>query len=1085
MLYVYRASAGSGKTHLLTGFYLRLLFREDLAAPGMDRAALFDEILAVTFTNKATAEMKTRIIEELETLSHAPQRSPYYADLTAPGNVSDSTLRNRAGAILKRILNDYSDFHISTIDSFFQKIVRSFARELNIQGSYEVELNSDRVLEAAVSAFVDELDRKQDKALFEWMLDFSRDRISEGDTWDFKRELFRMSKVLVSEEYRQYSDQIARFTADKAAMRDYVTCMKRLVHDFKTAVRQTGEDGLTLLSRYGLRPENFSGGDKSFMRVLYKWAQGELAEPSNTFLQKAADPEKWFAASSDFRNALSAEATEAIVEVMNQAMRLFEEDYNHYLSAQAILSNFYQLGILADLDRKVREYCADQCVMLLSNTTELLNRLIGTADAPFIYEKVGAHINHFMIDEFQDTSGLQWSNFMPLLSNAIAEGHQNLIVGDVKQSIYRWRGSDWGLLYAGLDHYETPQRYDDSTTLRTNWRSAAEVVHFNNEFFLFAANAMQQLYNQTAEQPTEVFTHIYADVAQQVAPIRPQEGAGVVRVEYFAGKTVSERLDSIMMRLPEVVIDLQRHGYAPSDIAILCRTNDICTASVQALLQYRAEHPECPYCLDVISDEALKLSSRPAVQTLISLMRYLRQPSSPLLRAVALASLLQVGGHPMDHALHRYFEQADQQLAAGDTADVATDPLLSRLLRAAHRPLYEMVEELIALLPAEVRRSEEAFLQAFRDLVLEFINGRTTDLTAFLEWWDDSGVRQTIATPSKQEAVRVMTIHQSKGLGMPAVIIPYASWQLDIESRGILWCAPQNPTFARENLVVPIRITGTMPRTIFHREYDAERLRCIIDNLNTAYVALTRAKEAMILLTPEPTQPSASSKSTASLSRLERLLSDFGPTTANVYTRGQWVRPETPVPTTSETTEPTLPTAPSDNIASSLSAVDPARTLPRLSLKQSRLVAEDEAIQRGNAIHAALSVVVGAQDAARRIDDLYARGAVDAALIAPDDMKTLIDRLIHQPEAATWFSDEVRVLSEQTIVARGDVLKRPDRLVLFPDGRVVVIDYKTGRPHRSYPEQVRSYMRLLRQMGFEQVEGYLWYLMNGRVERVS
>jgi ATP-dependent exoDNAse (exonuclease V) beta subunit len=464
----------------------------------------------------------------------------------------------------------------------------------------------------------------------------------------------------------------------------------------------------------------------------------------------------------------------------------------------------------------------------------------------------------------------------------------------------------------------------------------------------------------------------------------------------------------------------------------------------------------------------------------------------------------------MDRALRQYFEQVDQARATGNpettdshqrdennaaaaTPDAdASDPLLSRLQRAAHRPLYEMVEELIALLPEGVRRSEEPFLQAFRDLVLEFINGRTTDLTAFLAWWDDSGVRQTIATPSKQEAVRVMTIHQSKGPGMPAVIIPYASWQLDIESRGLLWCQPQAPTFARENLVVPIRVTSNMPRTIFHREYDVERLRCIIDNLNTAYVALTRAKEAMILLTPEPTQPTTAGKSTAYLSRLEKLLADFTQTDTGVYTRGHWVRPETPEPTQPASTTPSAvsaqPEAPTETVTESPTQTPteaPARTLPRLSLKQSRLVAEEPAIQRGNAIHAALSVVVGAQDAARRIDQLYARGELDASVVAPEEMKGLIDRLIHQPEAAAWFGEEVRVLSEQTIVARGDVLKRPDRLVLYPDGRAVVIDYKTGRPHRSYPEQVRSYVRLLRQMGFEQVEGYLWYLMDGRVERVE
>jgi ATP-dependent exoDNAse (exonuclease V) beta subunit len=1148
MLYVYRASAGSGKTHLLTGFYLRLLFREDLAAPEVGRAALFDEILAVTFTNKATAEMKTRIVEELETLAHDPRQSPYYTDLNQGGKVSDSALRSRAATILTRILNDYSNFHISTIDSFFQKIVRSFARELNVQGSYEVELNSDRVLEAAVGAFVDELDRGTDKALFEWMLDFSRDRISEGSSWDFKRDLLQMAKVLVSEEYRNYSDSIARFTADKGALRDYANSMKRVAHDFKTAVRQTGEDALMLMARHGLQPDDFSGGSRGFMRQFVKWSQGVLTAPTATFIGKVETPDKWFSASKGAaRPSLPPEAVSAIADLMREEVRLFAEDYSQYLSAQAILANLYQLGILADLDRKVRDYCADQCVMLISSTTELLQRLIykdesfgGVAtgvDAPFIYEKVGAQIRHFMIDEFQDTSGLQWSNFMPLLSNSLAEGNHNLIVGDVKQSIYRWRGSDWGLLHSGLDHYETAQRHDDNTTLRTNWRSAAEVVGFNNEFFTFAARTMQGYYNDEAATPTDVLTRIYADVEQQVAPIRPQHGAGRVQIEFLAGKVKSDRVEEAMRRLPEVVIELQQHGYKADEIAILCRTNEICAESVSALLRYRAEHPECPYVLDVISDEALRLSSRPAIGTLVSLLQSLAHPTSALLRAVASAQLLHVAGYTTDEALRRYFGGA------------SADDILQRL---SARPLYEMVEALIGMLPEAVIRAEEPFLQAFRDLVLEFINGRTTDLTAFLTWWDESGVRKTISTPTAQQAVRVMTIHQSKGLGMPAVIIPYASWQMDIEPRGMLWCVPQHPTFARPNLVVPIRITRDLTHSIFAADYDEERMRCMIDNLNTAYVALTRAKEAMVILAPalddEGKEPSASAQT-----RLECLLADFTQTGSGTYTRGEWVRPEAePLAPLSVEDEPQSmakggnneieedmaksdeikdATANSDEIKDATAKSNEikdataksndikyakaksddiedtksqsnekasnaaelpheiqapvTRRLPYLSLKQSEVNLGDEARQRGNAIHAALSAVIGASDAAQRIEWLYDAGGVDASLISCDEMKTLVTKLIAQPSVAEWFADDVRILNEQTIVAKGDIQKRPDRLVMHPDGRVTVIDYKTGQRSRSHPEQVRGYMRLLRQMGFDRVEGFLWYITAGKIVAVS
>jgi ATP-dependent exoDNAse (exonuclease V) beta subunit len=1065
MLYVYRASAGSGKTHLLTGFFLRLLFRRDLATPEVGRAALFDEILAVTFTNKATAEMKSRIIEELELLSRAPRQSDYYADLN-PGDAEPAeSIRRQAASILTRILNDYSDFNISTIDSFFQKIVRSFARELNLQGSYEIELNSDRVLEAAVNAFIDDLNRQTDRDLFEWMLDFSRDRISDGDSWNFKQELLKMSKVLITEEYRGYSEHIEHFTADKKVLRNYVDKMKRMVRDFKTTLRQTGEDGLMLLSRYGLSVSDFNGSEKaSFMRCLLVWNQGDISEPTDKFYKAAEDPSTWFAKSSSYYNSLSSEAESALSAFMQQVVRLFKQDYRHYMTAQSILSNIYQLGILADIDRKVREYCADQCVMLLSNTTELLNRLIGTSDAPFIYEKVGAHIRHFMIDEFQDTSGMQWSNFKPLLSESIAEGQHNLIVGDVKQSIYRWRGSDWGLLHSGLDHYESAQRYDDSTTLRTNWRSAAEVIRFNNEFFEAAAGMLQSAYNSASQTPTDVFTRIYADVAQAVPKHKPQNGVGRVQVEFIDGPKTSDKKAAAIERLPQVVIELQQHGYEPKDIAILCRTNEVCTLSVQVLLQYKVDHPDCPYSMEVISDEALHLATRPVVQALVSLLRSLQKPASATLRAIAVSNLGQACGSSMPEALRAYF----------------ADPTLPmRLQQIANRPLYEMVEELIGMLPAAVLRREEAFLQAFRDTVLEFINGRTTDLTAFLQWWDENGDKRCISTPSEQNAIRVMTIHQSKGLGMPAVVIPYASWAMDLPSKPpLLWCEPQDPLFAEEHCVLPIRAGKAMPKSIFNREYEEERLRCMIDDLNTAYVALTRAKEALFVLAPTPAKK-------ADGTALERLLANFVGVSSGTVTRGEWVRPETPplstqmpasaseIPAEQPTTETPHTDAPT------------MRRLPRLSLKQSRYVQDDVKVQRGNAIHAALSAIRDCHDVEARLSALYARGEIDAKVISLDEMQAKVRHLISLPQTSAWFADGLTVLNEQTLLARGDVMKRPDRMVLYPDGRAVVIDYKTGQPHKGYPAQVRSYMRLLRQMGYRKVEGYLWYIESDRIDPVA
>lgn len=1082
MLYVYRASAGSGKTHLLTGFYLKLLFRKDLAIPEVGRPALFKEILAVTFTNKATAEMKSRIVEELELLSRQPSKSDYYQELNPGGEETEEAIGKRAATIMNRLLNDYTDFNISTIDSFFQRIVRSFARELNLQGNYEIELDASKILEAAVNSFINRLDRDTDRDLFDWMLSFSRERINEGSSWDFKRELLSMAQVLVSEEYRRYSDRICAFTEDKKALKEYIGVVKRKIHDFRAALKKQGEEGLALLTRYGLSPEDFSRGSSSAVTILAVWARGEIKEPTATFCKWAESADGWFAKTSKLRGKLSTEITDAVLDMLQKAVALFGDDYRDYLSAQAILRNIYQLGILADIDREMRAYCAEQGIMLLSGTTELLNRLVDNDSSPFIYEKIGTRIRHFMIDEFQDTSGMQWENFKPLLSNALAEGSHNLIVGDVKQSIYRWRGSDWGLLHTGLNRYETALRRDDNTTLRTNWRSAAEIIRFNNAFFHLASEKLEGVLNADREDARHDMTQIYSDVAQQIPSRRQQQDAGLIHIEFVEGETTSLQKEAAMERLPELIIELEKNGYEPRDIAILGRSKEICALSVETLLRYKKEHPESPYCMDIISNEALLLSSRPVIQTLVGLLQHINNPKSEIIRAMAAANYFQLSGCTMSEALQRYFENPE---------------IHPRLREIGGRPLYEMVEELIAILPeatlstatngnrgGTIIADEMPFLEAFRDFVLEFIHGRTPNLPAFLEWWEESGVKKSIATPGDQNAIRVMTIHQSKGLGMPAVIIPFASWPMDINPRhtDLLWCEPAEGQFARENLVLPIRLSKELPRTIFHREYEKERLRTMIDNLNTAYVAFTRPKEALIMLAPTP----AKSAETA----LERLLADYAGQKTGIFTNALWSRSQDFCHKQGEAaSEFSGATAcrqgeVSEMAEGMMEVVRSEFRLPRLSLKRSRLVKEDEKVRRGNCIHTALSAVTTVHDVDDRIDVLYNQGLLDETLIGREEMKRMLYEMIRLPEAIAWFEDGNTILNEQTILSDNDEVKRPDRIVIRPDGEVIVIDYKTGQEHAGYRAQVRSYMKLLSSMGFKPVKGYLWYIETGKIETV-
>ncbi len=1068
-LNIYRASAGSGKTHLLTGFYIKQLFQPELLPESHANEMLFSEILAVTFTNKATAEMKSRIIDQLYVLSQNPEESDYWEDVNPDGQKTPQQIKEKAKKLLVLILNDYASFNISTIDSFFQKVVRSFARELNVTGNYEVEMDIDKVLDATIANFLEKLDERNHKDIFDWLVKFSQKRSEDGAGWDFREPLFKMARnALTSEEYRKHSLRIKEFTSDKKALAQYEKMLRQICRTWKEEVKHLGQDGLDTLHRFGLEPGDFS---RSFPDRLNVWAQyehGTPPEPTTTFKNAAEDPSKWFAKSSPYAKGLPQEQTDAIQDVFRRCVVHFTgEPFRLYCTATAIEKNFYELGLLANIDEELKAYCDDQNTMLISSTNELLSRIIGPDDAPFIYEKTGTRLKSYMIDEFQDTSGMQWNNFKPLIDNALSQGYQNLIVGDVKQSIYRWRGSDWGLLDSQLDHYHPTMHQEDGSALRTNWRSLPAIVDFNNRFFEATAEQLDGLTSMLQ------VSRIYKDVIQQLPEKRQQEGApeGLVHVEFLTCQdkngnliekpTAEQKLEEAMRRLPLQIIRLQEQGFRPKDIAILCRKKSDCCLAAQTLLAYRQEHPDCPYGMDIISNEALQISSRPSVKAVINVIRHLQNPESDIQRMVALSSFFQLEGRTANEALDYYFSMNPD------------DNPFDRGL--AHHPLYEMTEQIIGRLPLPVRQSDAPFLQAFRDLVLSFNSSQGADISSFLTWWDQTGHMQSIATPEGQDAIQIMTIHKSKGLGMPAVILPYASWNLDIDfAHGeIIWCEPKEEPFAKE-ILLPLKLDKSLANTIFREDFEAERLRAIIDNLNIAYVAFTRAKEALVIMAPPP-----SGKATST--HLEDLLGGY----CSMYLGGEeavsfgsWERQNKAV-------EPRLDDAIAIAPGGDSWLFPEANPLPKVTILHSPNLPDVTAKHKGTYIHRVMQEIRTAADFADVIHTLYLRGVIDPEIIGEQEMRQTIGHLLSNPAVSPWFTEDLRILNEQTVADKDGQLHRPDRIIIAPDGRVTIIDYKTGNDHASYRKQVASYMRLMRQIGFPEVEGFLLFIKDEKVVKVK
>jgi len=1061
MLNIYKASAGSGKTHLLTGEYIKLLFRKDLLPESADHPTRFNEILAVTFTNKATAEMKARIIEELDVLSKDPSKSDYYKEINNDGKggeLSDEQIRDKAKGFLTDILNNYSEFAISTIDSFFQKIVRSFARELNLQCNYEVELNSNRILDSAVSRFLDKLDFNKNKDLFNWMIQFSQKKIEEGSGWRLEKDLLQLTKsVLTSEAYRSRSGEIEDITKGKKWLNDYIDYIKKLKKDIQDELRNIGKEGLDILDKAGFTPTDFKGGEKSAMRIFESLNNGEIKGFTDSGRCWAESEDNWYKKETKKEpvRRLPSEPTEKILALLRRILAMESDELINYYTAKSILDTIYQLGILADIDKEINEFCNEEGSILISNTTELLNKLIGTDDAPFIYEKTGTNIQSFMIDEFQDTSNMQWGNFKPLIENALSNGRENLIVGDVKQSIYRWRGSEWGLLYNGLRDFAIRQTKEDVDTLRTNYRAQPVVVDFNNDFFKEASHKLSDFFCDSN------IKEIYSDVEQEKRPSKEGDTPGYINVKFFETEKENSFEDAAMDYLPQAVIDLEDAGFQAKDIAILCRTKKICKKAADALLLYKTTHPEdTVHSFDIISNEALLLCTRKVVQTIISILYYIQNPQSKINKAIASCNYLQSSGLSEEESVKQCFAK---------NADI------DRFLEFSNRSLYDMLEGITSLLPKEALK-DIAFIQAFRDSVLEFSNNKKSDLSAFLEWWELYGKDLCINTPEGQNAIKIMTIHKAKGLGMPAIILPCTkgTFNIDSKSKDILWCSPEGSTFGREGLVLPIKWSGALTNTIFKKDFEKERLKVVIDNLNTAYVAFTRAKEAMVILSPVP------SKSSKDIP-LEKLLFDYCGNNKD-FVVGELSKKQNGKRSRDNDLE-------TETISETSEGAITQRKIPALSLKQNKLTADIQAIEKGNCIHDILANVIDYVNIDKPIEEMFKLGKVDQNLFSCNDIRTEIQQLLSIEEIREWFVPGITVLNERSILQKSNngssqSIYRPDRVVI-KNGEVSIIDYKTGSQLKKHIYQVRKYMELLSQMGFSKINGYLLYIYPYQLVKVN
>ncbi len=1079
---IYKASAGSGKTFLLTMQYLKLL----LQSPTKYR-----EILAVTFTNKATEEMKHRILGELKNLAAGKETMYSQKLLEAVKGLSAKDLQRHAHASYSAILHDYSRFAISTIDSFVQKIVRSFAYEIGLDAGFTLQLNAESVKEDLTVRLYNLLDTNE--PLRNWVVEMAGARLSEGKSWDFKADMMELAGELFKERFQQFDVAMNLMDEEEksAAFKNLKVHVHAAISKFENEMVRFGKTAVALVVANDLEPADFYYGKSGFINHFYKAANKNFSEAGSrvtAFLENPdiAVPKKAEQHKKDIINGISNQ----LHALMTQLTCCYTENLENYFTAQAIKQNLYTLQLMQVFSKELANYRSENNALLISDTHLLLRQLSQENEASFIFEKTGNRYQHFLIDEFQDTSVFQWDNFKPLLENSLGQGQYNLVVGDVKQAIYRWRSGDWRLLLSEVKRQLQSFRPKENT-LQENYRSAKPLIDFNNYLFATIPVRLQDKFNSdmlpapvAIQQRLEdngyfhIIENAYADSFQHTPEAAADEG--LVNIEFIEEAEDAEGnkisfTDRVLEKLPEVIEQLLKEGgYQPKDITILTRGNHEARQVIQTLMAHQQQVAALQY--NLISADALFIAANEAVQMIIAAMRWLVNETDTLSKAFLIKTIAgRTGSQLPQHQL--YINKG--------LGDALLPPLLvNDRAGLQSQPIVDLVNKLVAILDLQQQVADHAYLLAFQDLVLEWNRFGEDGLMAFINYWASDGKKKSLPAGSGADAVEVMTIHKSKGLAFEVLILPFCNWALepDAKKNNWLWVKTEGTDFG-EIPVVPVKYKKDLGQSAFAYEYFEEQLLSQMDSLNMLYVATTRARKQITAFAPRPKEDKAGGYKIKTIGDLlfdvlhnpQELSNPSIPKVFEAFNENQLLFGAAPSPASDH--EVPLP-------GINLGQMVYADWRQQLSIRPAAMLPDEEAISlprtRGTLLHYALSQLQQPDELHIVLQQMEMKGMISAAM--KTDMQTILEKVLANELLLSWRKNTMYRISERDIVTTDRQLKRPD-LVLVGDDETIVIDFKfTEGKDEKLNRQVREYVSLLEQMQFKNVKGYLLYGLRNEVE---
>lgn len=1047
-------------------------------------------ILAITFTNKATEEMKSRIVETLDVLASNPDESPYITDLTTMLGASKDDISKSAGIAERQMLEDYTNFNVCTIDTFFQKILRTFAYEVNLSSNYGVELNDEYVVELGVNNLKTRLhdeSGKKNKSLSHWLWMFVQDSIKNGSSWDVfykpkskktvDNSLYNFAKVLTNEVVKKNSKQLFDFLADPKNIQAFNVALNSGITNLISEVKECVDEIFKMLEGPGIK------ANKNFTNFL-----DALNNSANPFLIKDLDKKVGKKiADQSFVNKNSASVNDiAICDCLTQIL----DNNTVYASYKKILDLTYQLGLLGDINASMQDFTNENNTILLSGTNDIVKRIIDGCETPFIYERIGMYLHNFLLDEFQDTSRMQWENLLPLVRNGLANGHDSLIIGDVKQSIYRFRNSDPQLLHSQLkvDFSNDSIKYNEGRSI--NWRSARNIVHWNNAFFQFLSMALNM-------------DEFYADVEQEVSPKNEKLPGHVVvaRREIPDKKKDTDGSNDCEIKnddnsndndlnfkewaIEKMIVDLQSllaRGFKQKDIAVLSNTNREGQLAISRIMKWNIENPDKQ--MKVVSEESLLVISSPAVRIVVNILKMLDRCEAH-----------NEDGREMPMVLRRFEANRSEGM---DTSEAFEDAIVSkdediadyidRLYETSKSACLDSVVEQIIKSQLSKQMTEEntPYLLAFLDSVVDFMSRYGSNIHHFLKWWDKVGPGLSISSPDNIDAIRVITIHKSKGLQFPCVLIPMFDWNFDqssiewIETAGFKDKLPKGVAIPP---IVPVKRDNK--RTLFDKEFKKIARSNIMDSLNKTYVACTRAQYELIIYTENNKELGLQLSQFLETCRNN----DISPTpTENcdpdvVYELGKpMLRSDIPALNSDDNALP-------DNVESRIMPpYSVVSDVDRWKLTSPDIIIDVRGTTRwvGEMLHKVMERVRTPKNLKKAFGRALHRGMITEE--EHDEYLALLSKRLADPRVADWFANDNRLMLERSVTIGGNGQKRPDRVVMKPNGEIIIVDYKFGDRSddndTKYKRQVAGYKRAVCDaLGCRPdcVSGYVWYIHSGDI----